>query len=49
MNVQFINAMVQHMYAFEAHMPGSYVLLTDQEIADLYHSYCGGFCPLTTI
>jgi hypothetical protein len=49
MHNAFIDAMVGHMYRFEAGMPVTYILLTDKELADFYHAYCGGFCPLTTI
>jgi hypothetical protein len=49
MHKEFIDAMVRHMYRFEATLPLHIDLLTDKEIADLYHAYCGGFCPLTTI
>ena len=49
MHKAFIDAMVGHMYKFEASMPLYVDLFNREELADFYHAYCGGCCPLTTI
>ena len=46
---EFIQAMVQEMYSFELKTIGELRLLSQEEMGEFYHAYCGGFCPLPTI